>query len=75
MADSGTGGADIVPVQHYEELRKRVSVPDSKSKTKNWLVGQLHERESRINGYLSQMANLEGMLEVARDELKELQDR
>ena len=75
MSDSGTGGGNIVVHAQFEELRKKVSVPDSKNKTSKWLIGQIHERKSRINGYLSQVANLEGMLEVAEDELRELQDR
>ena len=75
MADSNTSDGSMVPVAKYEELRKRVSVPDTKNKTNKWLLGQIHERQSRIHGYRSQMANLEGMLEVAEDELKELQDR
>ena len=75
MADSNTSDSAIVPMEQYAELRKKVSVPDSKNKTSKWLLGQIHERKSRINGYLSQIANLEGMLEVAEDELKELQDR
>lgn len=75
MADSNTSGANIVPTAQYEELRKKLAVPDSKNKTEKWLLGQIHERQSRIHGYKSQVANLEGMLEVAEDELKELQDR
>lgn len=75
MADSNTSDSNIVPITELENLRKKVSVSDSKNKTEKWLLGQIHERQSRIHGYKSQMANLEGMLEVTEDELAELQNR
>jgi hypothetical protein len=75
MADSNTTGSSIVPAAQYEELRKKVTIKDSKNKTEKWLLGQIHERQSRLHGYLSQIANLEGMLEIAEDELKDLQGR
>jgi len=75
MADSETGGMIVIPAEKYEELRRKVTVPDSKNKTDKWLTGQLHERKSRLSAYLSQMANLEGLIEVAEDEIKELEIR
>lgn len=75
MADSNTNSTEIVPIKDYADLRLRVSVPDSKTKTLKWLTAQIHERKSRIEAYKGQMANLEGALEVCEDELAELQDR
>ena len=74
MADTSTG-TDLVSNKDYEDLRRRVVVLDSKNKTKKWLIAQVHERQSRIEAYKGQMANLEGMLEVAEDEKAELQQR
>ncbi len=70
-----SGTTEIVPNEHYEQLRQRVIIPDTKSKTRKWLTAQIQERLSKLESYKGQIASLEGMIEVAEDELKELRSR
>lgn len=70
-----SSSTEIAANKEYEKLRKRIIIPDSKSKTRKWLTAQIQERISRIEAYKGQIANLEGMIEGTEDELKELKSR
>ena len=75
MADLRASSTEIVPIKQYEDLRRKVTVPDSKSKTRKWLISQIQERIAKIEAFKGQKASIDGMMEVAEDELKELQGR
>jgi len=75
MADLGMPSGNLVHHEQYHDLRSKVIVPDTKSKTRVWLAGQVHERTSKLEAYKGQMEHLKGMIEVTEDEIKELKSR
>lgn len=75
MGDRMENDNALIVRPEFEDLRSRIAVPDTKSKTRKWLQMQIQERRGAIESFKGQIAALEGMIEHKAEELEELERR
>jgi flagellar motility protein MotE (MotC chaperone) len=75
MADIQEGTSSLVVRPELEDLRSKIQIKDSVSKTRKLLEAQIHEKKSNIESFKGQMKHLDGMIEIKSEELEVLERR